>query len=394
MLRAFFTPARLVMAVFFMQAMSIANWVPRIPDVQAKLGLSPGDLSIALIGLPVGSFFALLCSGPLIEKVTPRRTIFLGFLIYLTFLPLLGWAWNLVSLFGALFLIGVFSPLVDVAMNVEAARVQDALRRPIMSTCHGFWSIGSMAGALVGSAFANAGIATNWHLLAIAAVSIPVAVAVGVALPEVAPLPRPAGGRQLPFALPSASMIGLVIFAFGAVMGEVAARSWSAVYLRDVILASPGSAGFGYAAFSLCMASGRFLGDRATVRFGPVRIARISCTIAVAGMVLVVVGDSLATIIAGFAALGFGLSLVYPLSASSATQRGDRPASLNMGALSLGSFAAFLVGPPLTGFVADAWGLRLGLATVIPTVALSVLLAGELRRRPRPMPPAPQPATS
>ena len=100
--------------------------------------------------------------------------------------------------------------------------------------------------------------------------SIPIAVAVGLALPEVAPLPPVAGKRRLPFALPSASMIGLVIFAFGAVMGEVAARSWSAVYLRDVILASPGSAGFGYAAFSLFMAGGRFLGDWATVRFGTV----------------------------------------------------------------------------------------------------------------------------
>jgi MFS family permease len=383
MLRAFFTPARLVMAVFFMQAMTLANWVPRIPDVQAKLALTPGELAIALLGMPIGSFLALLSSGPLIERITARRTVFIGFLIYLLFLPLAGWAWNLASLFAALFLLGIFSPLVDVAMNVEAARVQEALRRPIMATCHGFWSIGSMTGALIGSAFANAAIATEWHLLLIAAVSIPIAVAVGLALPEVAPLPQPAGKRRLPFALPSVSMIGLVIFAFGAVMGEVAARSWSAVYLRDVILASPGSAGFGYAAFSLFMAGGRFLGDWATVRFGTVRIARLCCTVAVAGMVLVVIGNSLAAVIAGFAALGFGLSLVYPLSATSAAARGDRPAALNVGALSLGAFAAFMVGPPLTGFVADEWGLRAGLAAVVPIVALSALLAGELQRRPR-----------
>jgi MFS family permease len=379
---AFFTPARLVMAVFFMQAMTLANWVPRIPDVQAKLGLTPGELAIALLGVPVGSFLALLSSGQLIERITARRTVFLGFLFYLSFLPLIGWAWNLASLFAALFLIGIFSPLVDVAMNVEAARVQQSLGRPIMSTCHGFWSIGSMAGALIGSAFANAAIGTHWHLLIIAGVSIPIAVAVGMALPEVAPLPPTAGRRRLPFALPSLGMMGLVIFAFGAVMGEVAARSWSAVYLRDVILASPGSAGFGYAAFSLFMAGGRFLGDWATVRFGIVRTARICCTIAVAGMVLVVVGNSLTAVIAGFAALGFGLSLVYPLSATAAAARGDRPAALNVGALSLGAFAAFMVGPPLTGFVADSWGLRAGLATVVPVIALSVLLAGELRRRP------------
>jgi fucose permease len=261
MLPAFFTPARLVMAVFFMQAMTLANWVPRIPDVQQELGLSPGELAIALLGMPVGSFLALLSSGQLIERITARRTVFLGFLIYLALLPLAGMAWDLASLFGALFLLGIFSPLVDVAMNVEAARVQDTLSRPIMSTCHGFWSIGSTAGALIGSAFADAGIATHWHLTLVAVVSLPIAVAVGTALPEVSVPPRPAGRSRLPFALPSLGMIGLVVFAFGAVTAEVATRSWSAVYLRDVILASPGAAGLGYAAFSLFMAGGRFLGD-------------------------------------------------------------------------------------------------------------------------------------
>lgn len=377
---AYFTPARLVMAVFFLQAMTLANWVPRIPDVQTKLGLSPGELALALLGMPIGSLLALLGSGPLIERIGARRTIYLGFLIYLAFLPLAGFAWSLASLFAALFLLGIFSPLVDVAMNTEAARVQDVVGRPIMATCHGFWSVGSMAGALIGSAFASAAIAAHWHLLLIACLSIPVAVAVGMALPEVPPLPGAAEGPRLPFALPTIGMMGLILFAFGAVMGEVAARSWSAVYLRDVVLASPGSAGLGYAAFSMAMAVARFLGDWGTMRFGPVRTARFCCTIAVVGMLLVVLGGNVVAVIAGFAALGFGLALVYPLSVTAAGRRGDRPAALNVGALSLGAFAAFMVGPPLTGFVADSFGLRAGLATVVPIVALSALLAGELRR--------------
>jgi hypothetical protein len=49
----------------------------------------------------------------------------------------------------------------------------------------------------------------------------------------------------------------------------------------------------------------------------------------------------------------------------------------------LGAFAAFMIGPPLIGFVADALGLRAGLATIIPLVALTALLAGEVRRRAR-----------
>jgi MFS family permease len=382
MLRSFFTPARLVMGVFFMQAVLLANWVPRIPDIQAKLALGPADLALALLGMPIGSFFALAVAGPLIQWLTPRMTIIFGFAGYAALLSFPGWAWDMVSLFATLFILGLVYPLVDVAMNVEAARVQQAIGRRIMSTCHGFWSIGSMVGALAGSGFAEIGMATKWHLLIVAVVGLPVALVIGRALPEVPAVREESSRRRLPFAFPSVAMIGLCVFCFGTVMGEVAARNWSALYFRDVLAAAPGAVGLGYAAFSLFMASGRFLGDWMTERFGAALVARTCCTLAVAGMTLVVLAGNLWLAILGMAATGFGLSVVYPLSVTAAAARGDRPAALNVGALSFASFNAFLIGPPLTGFVAQAWGLRAGLATVLPAIVLSVILAGELRRRP------------
>ncbi len=49
------TPARLIMAVFFLHAVGLSNLWPRIPDLQAKLGVGPGELSIAMLGLPVAT---------------------------------------------------------------------------------------------------------------------------------------------------------------------------------------------------------------------------------------------------------------------------------------------------------------------------------------------------
>ncbi len=37
----FFTPQRLVMLVFFLQPVAFGSWLPRIPEVQAALGLGP-----------------------------------------------------------------------------------------------------------------------------------------------------------------------------------------------------------------------------------------------------------------------------------------------------------------------------------------------------------------
>ena len=76
------TPPRLIMAVFFMHAVVMWNWYPRIADVLAKLDVTRGDLSLGLLGGPVGTLVALVFAGPIIERLTPRRTIIFGFAAY------------------------------------------------------------------------------------------------------------------------------------------------------------------------------------------------------------------------------------------------------------------------------------------------------------------------
>jgi Na+/melibiose symporter-like transporter len=54
-----------------------------------------------------------------------------------------------------------------------------------------------------------------------------------------------------------------------SLLGEGAADGWSAVYLRDNLGTSAWFAAFGFAAFSVTMATGRLAGDRLAMRFGP-----------------------------------------------------------------------------------------------------------------------------
>src|SRR5436190_2156254 len=133
------TPALLIMGVFFMQAVVVSSLYPRMPDIQDRLAIGPRDLSITLLGTPIASLCALLVSGALIERLTPRRTILFSFCLYCAAVTLPGFAWNVPSLFVALFCVGLGYPLMDVAMNVEANRIEGTIGRRIMSTCHGFW---------------------------------------------------------------------------------------------------------------------------------------------------------------------------------------------------------------------------------------------------------------
>jgi fucose permease len=239
-----------------------------------------------------------------------------------------------------------------------------------------------MLGALVGAGFAQIGVSTKWHLLLIAIATMPVALWVARGLPEVAAETAEEARRRPVLALPSASMIGLCIFAFGVVMAEISTRNWIAVYLRDVIGVSPGATGIGLGAFALCMAVGRLAGDGLADRFGAVNLAHISCGAAVAGFAIVVFASNLIGEVIGLAAAGFGVSVGFPLAMSAAAARGDRPPAVNVASLSLFAYSSGLIGPPLVGLIGQAAGLRAGLAVLLPVILVSTLLAGELRRRP------------
>lgn len=377
----FFSPTRLIMTIFMLHSAVMTNWFPRIPDMQAKLQVGTGDLSLGILGASLGTIIALPLAGQIVGWLTPRRTILIVFVFYGAAYALIGWAWSIPSLFVFLFLSGLFMPVVDVAMNVEADRIEASTGRRIMSTCHGFWSVGSIIGGLSGAAFASLEVDIRWHLAIVAAVVVPIAVTIAYRLPQVRAEPQASEERRFRIALPTLSLWPLCIFAFGMLLVEAAALDWSSVFMRSVIGATPLGAGVGFATFTIAMAAGRFLGDWAAGRFGAVMVARGCAVIGLAGLVILVTAPDFLLAVVGLAAIGLGVSVAVPLAVSAAASRGDRPAAVNVAALSLVSFSGFLFEPPVVGFVAEWSGtLRIGLAMLIPATIASILLAGHVRR--------------
>ena len=283
-----FTPPRLIMAVFFVQAVAMTNWFPRIPDVQQRLGLGPGELSICMLAMSLGTFVMTVFNGPLIARYSARTMMAIGMCIFYATMILPGLAWNGPSLFAFLFLMGLAYVIVDVAMNVEAARIQDAVGRRIMSTCHGFWSIGAVVGSVMGAQFAEASVPTWLHLLIVAVAVLPLGLAPVRALPVIARTEAPATGRRPLITFPTLALAGVCIYVFGAVLAELGARNWGAAFLRDTLGTSAAATGWGLGAFSFTMALGRLAGDRLADRFGPVTLGRVCAFTGVAGMVALV----------------------------------------------------------------------------------------------------------
>ena len=84
----------------------------------------------------------------------------------------------------------------------------------------------------------------------------------------------------------------------------------------------------------------------------------------------------------GFGIIGVGVSVGFPLAVTAAAGIGDRAASANVAVLSFVALTGFLIGPPLIGFVAEHFGIRFGIACVVPFLLVSLFLTGRLTPRP------------
>jgi MFS family permease len=365
--------ARLAVAlVFAVNGIALANWIARIPDVKLQLGLSDQLLGIVLFFAAIGALVAQPAVGWLIGRVGSRRMTTIMLFAFCVSIMLPGLAGSAPALMAALFVVGACSGGLDVAMNAQAALVEQDYGRPIMTSFHGLWSIGGLAGAALGGLFAARAVPVETHLLGCGLVALAVAaLAVRGLLPDAA-THDPAGPS---FALPPRALLGLGLIAFGVLLCEGAVADWSAVYLREGLGSAPGVAASGYAVFSLLMAAGRLTGDTLALRLGPALVLRGGGALVALGIGLAVAGGVPALAIVGFGLVGAGLACSFPLLLSAAARTPGVAASTAIAAIATAGYTGFLVGPPLLGSLAEAITLRWALG-LLGLIGVAVALFG------------------
>lgn len=365
-----------VAAIFFVNGALFGNWVARIPAVKEKLGLSEGLLGLALLAIAVGALVAMPVAGVLISRLGSRGITAAGVLGACVALPLVAVPGSFPALVAVLLALGVLLGSLDVAMNAQGAAVEKVYGRPIMNSFHAMFSIGGLAGAMMGGAMAALGAGLGTHFLAVAALFGALALfAVQYLLPS-----EPAGAGEPAFAVPDRAMFGLGIVAFCVLLGEGAVADWSAVYLSGTLGTGPGVAAAGFAAFSLMMTAGRLAGDRLNMLLGPVTLVRLGGGVAALGMSLALFGGSPAFALAGFAGVGAGFSVVFPIVLSTAARTPGVAPGAAIAAMSTMGYFGFLVGPPLIGFVAEMLTLRGALGLILISSAAIALLANSAAR--------------
>ena len=358
------------------------TWAARIPEVQARCGLSEGQLGVALLGAAVGLIVAASLAGWLVARrgaLPVTRAALLAFAVAVVG-P--GLATGLWSLAGVLVALGLTSGLLDVSMNAWATDVEAATDRPILGACHGMFSLGGMVGAGLGALAAGASVPLAAHLAASGAVFAGGAWLQSRAV--AAPVVAAAGAGDGPVvALPVGPVAGLAGLAFCGLIVEGAVADWGAVFLRQALAAPPATAALGFGVFSACMAGARFGADALTSRLGARRLLVAGTSLGAVGLATCAAAPTVAVALAGFAAVGLGLAASVPVLFRAASRAPGLGPGVGIAAVTSAGYAGFLAGPPALGFVAEAFGMRATFGVLVVLAAAVALGAGPALRAAR-----------
>lgn len=347
-------PARVAVSIlFFINGMLIGAWAPMIPTFKARLDLTESQIGLIILALGFGSLISMPFVGAFIAKNGTRLPIkYLAFICSfgIPCLTLVPEFWSAVVV---MFLFGATWAGMDVAMNSNVIEVEKQHGFPIMSSCHGFWSIGALVSALIGgftlSSFGEIGHGIFWQIvfLVLFFYAFPkLQKRTGLAEEEEKPklqFPR----VILPY------LLGVV--ALFSVVPEGMIIDWSALFLNTERGVSIAWAGTGFAATSTAMAIMRFSGDHLRKRFGAEPTLRFSVITAIIGFSLVTLSPSPFWAVLGFFISGIGLANLFPIAISAAGNVPNIPGGIAVSMVTTVGYGGILLAPPLFGFIAQTW---------------------------------------
>lgn len=370
--------------VFTALGLAMGAWAVAVPAVKNTLHLTAAELSLVLLTIAVAALLATVAVGLLARHFASGPATAVAVVATVGTFALPGFVSTLPQMLVCGFALGLAAGSLEIAVNGHASDVERRWGSAIMSSFHAGFSIGGLAGASLAGfvAWTGGGLQGQlWVPLGVAAVLTIVAIPLLGPGIRKEPASSRAGLRRPSLALLLLGVVGLTSYLI-----EGSVTDWSAVYLETVTGAEPWLAGAGYAAFASSMAVGRLTGDAVVRRLGPARVLGFGGVLAVAGFGLVVLCPTPWLAAAGFALVGIGAANIVPIIYSAAARTSESPAA-GIAFVSSLSFAGFLGGPPLIGALATWFGLKAGIAAMIPAALIVPLAApriaslGQPRRR-------------
>lgn len=353
-----------VALVYFGMGLCFSSWASRIPDIKTALGLNDALFGSILFSIPVGQLLMMPISGRLVTRFGSRKIILLAIPLYSLILCGIGVVTAGWQLAVVLFLFGLTGNLCNISINTQAVTVERWYGRQIMASFHGSWSLAGFAGALTGLLMMNFKVSPLYHFITIVGL-----VWINLALNrhfllEGKPDPSSGTSRRKFFSKPDTILFQLGVIAFFSMASEGCMFDWSGIYFQDVVNAPASLVVLGYTSFMVMMATGRFVADTIITELGRGKWLRISGILISSGLFTAVLFPRLVPATIAFMVVGVGVSSIIPTIYSAAGRHPTIPPGIALATVASVGFLGFLMGPPLIGYISEAFSLRYSFAAI------------------------------
>ena len=364
-------PKDAVFVSFFLYAFSLGTLFPRLGDLQNQMDIDKATLGFALIGLPLGVQITLLFADRIVRRFNFRLILMLG-------IPLLSISQCFAALSqgpfmfaGILILGGVSIAVIEVAVNLEADRVEAQSGQRIMNRSHAYWSFGFFGAGIAGAGFSQLGISPFLHFALVTVFVSTLTILLFVKYNAAKPRRQSVVVKNKSFVWPSKGIFLLVFFSLSAMLVEGASIDWSVIFMRDIFNTVPIVSGLALALAAIAQGFIRYFADQFVDKYGPERVSLYSLIAMVLGVGCVVFSFDPMIALLGFLLMGGGSAVIFPLAMSAAAQRTDKTPEENVASLAQFVFVIFLLAPPILGFVGEHAGLRWSFALCFPLLIIS-----------------------
>jgi MFS family permease len=371
---------------FFIFGIGMSAWLVRLPEVRSSIDVTTSVLGWVLFASSVGAMTSLLLAGRYISRNGARSAVIVGFTVLgigqtiqaisLLFQSPLGVAaGGLVS--------GLGYGLGDVGINVEGAELEKRRGKSLLPQLHGAYSLGALTGAGLGTlaivfefplvvqviVFASATTAIAWSTYRL----LPARTGINSSIRT--PQSTEQKPRQKTVINKRILFLGLGIM--GLSLAEGGSNDWLALSVVDDYKLDTTTAGITFAIMTAAMVITRFTGGKMVDKYGRVFALRAFGLAGVVGIFMVILSPTIYVAWIGAALWGAGVALGFPLFISAAADGED--SSGRVATVTTFGYIAFLVGPPLLGFVGQSWGLLNMFYLLAACVAAAVYFAGAAR---------------
>lgn len=350
-----------------------------LADLSGALGLSPGPLGAALFVGAAASIAAMASLGWTADLLGRRLFIALSAAVFGLGIVGVAFSGSYAALLAGLVVLYAASGLYDVGINAAAVDLEQASGQRFMALLHAAFSGGGVIGALSAGVLLEVGLDYRLVYLVVLAPLAAVILAVSTAsFPETrgrASGDGKGGDRSLYRSVP---LMMVAAIATLGLLSEGEMEHWSGIYLRDSLGLPALVGGSGVAVFYGAMALGRLGAAGAISRFGNRRTLLVAGLLTAAGMSLSLATTQPFLVVAGFLVVGLALSAVVPIAFSVAGELAPDRAGAAVSVVTTLGYGGFLMGPVLVGVLAEAFGLRLALGTIVVAGILVVGISSRL----------------